>query len=174
MKNFETIIKKVKSEVNENTIVVYYNADLINVSPFMCSPFMEEWIYSSNINEIIDYLFEIVISNYIINELLLTTNFNSENLDEIDFIQAIDIYKKNKSINEIEENTLKELLYLYKNTKRKLTYLEFVKVLVQLENSCEKIGISLYFESYSNPLDARHSKNLSTEKFNYIVLKENF
>ena len=34
-------------EINADTIVVYFKADLADVPPFMCSPFEDGWFWSS-------------------------------------------------------------------------------------------------------------------------------
>lgn len=175
MKNLDLIASKVYQEINEKSIVVYYSVDLNDIAPFMCSPFNEGWFWSVKTKDIFNYIFEIIIANYLINDVMAFGDFNNIDNKDFDFLESVEVYKKYKNINKIRMQAIKNLEYLYnENLNKELSYFELVKLLVNIENCAPKVGINLIFESFSTPFEARHSKNLNVETFDYINFKNNF
>lgn len=175
MKDLETIACRVFSDINERSVMVHYKADLNDVAPFMCSPFNEEWFWSNEIQNIVNYVFEIIIADYLINDVMAFGDFNNVGNKDFDFLQSVEIYKKYKTMNNQRTESINRLVVLYNlNINKKLSYLELVKLLIEIEKCSPGAGIDLEFESFSSPLETRHSRNLSVEKFDYKNLRKNF
>lgn len=175
MKNLEQIANKVYGKINENTIMVYYNADLNNIPGFMCSPFSDGWFGSNSTKELIDYIFNIIIADYMLDSVMAFGDFDKVDEEEYDFEKSYKTYIAYKTINSTRCENLEKLRMLYaQNIDKEITYFEFVKLLVALEECTPNLGVELYFESYSTPYEARHSENLATERFDFEDLNENF
>lgn len=175
MKNLDIIANKVYEEINEKSITVYYTADLNDIAPFMCSPFNEGWFWSNNINDLVNYIFEIIIANYLINDVMAFGDFNNVDNKDYDFLQSVEIYKEYKKMNKQRTQSINTLIDLYNtNTNKELSYLEFIKLLIAIEKCTPGAGIDLEFESFSSPLETRHSRNLTIDKFDYENLRNNF
>lgn len=154
-------IKKIRSKVinknniNEKTIIMYYQGDLLNIPPFMCSPFSEDWFWSNNFNDLSAYIFEMIISNYLIASI--STLSETELADEkYDFIKSCDLYKEmnnDKDKNQVINN----LLNIHEKYNTSTTdYFVFIKDLRIIEEELKKIDIYLQLESYISPLEIRH------------------
>lgn len=174
MKNLELINNNVHKEVNENSILIELMIDIENTSPFMCSPFFETWIWSNNTKDLNNYLYDLLIPEYLIN-VLIAYGIELEN-DYYSFDEAITVYKNSidnissEKINSL--NILKSMYekYIYKET----TYLEFIKMLIKLERILLELEINFKTISYANPYEARYSKSLKTERFDFENLEKNF
>ena len=175
MKKLETIANKVYEEINEKSITVFFTADLNDIAPFMCSPFNEGWFWANDTKDLVNYVFEIIIANYLINDVMAFGDFNNIDNEDFDFLQSIEIYKEYKTMNQHRTKAIETLVDLYNsNINKELSYFEFVKLLVAIEKCSPGAGIDLEFESYSTPLETRHSNNLSVEKFDFENLRNNF
>lgn len=175
MKKLEDIANKVYEKINEKSVVVHFTADLNDIAPFMCSPFNEGWFWANNTKDLVNYLFEIIIANYLINDVMAFGDFNNIDDEDFDFLQSIDIYKKYKTMNKQRTKSIDTLLDLYNsNINKDLSYFEFVKLLIDIEKYSPGTGIDSEFESYSTPLETRHSKNLNVVKFDFENLRNNF
>ena len=158
MKNLEKIASKVYEDINVKSVTVYYNADLNDIAPFMCSPFNEGWFWA-----------------YLINDVMAFGDFNNINNEDFDFLKSVEIYKEYKTMNKQRTHAIKTLVDLYNtNINKKLSYFEFVELLISIEKCSPGAGIDLEFESFSTPLEARHSRNLNVEKFDFENLRKNF
>lgn len=175
MKNLDQIEKNVYGDITEKSFIVYYNADLNDIAPFMCSPFSEGWFWANNTKDLVNYIFEIIIANYLINDVMAFGDFNNINDEDFDFLMSIEIYKEYKTVNKQRTKSISELVDLYtKNIDKELTYFEFVKLLINIEKCSPGAGIELILESYSTPLETRYSKNLNIEEFDFINLRNNY
>lgn len=175
MKNLDLITSKVYGELSENSMMVYYSIDLNDIPPFMSSPFTDGWFWANNTNDLIKYVFEILIANYFINDVMAFRDFNNIGNKDYDFIEAFNIYKKYKNMNEKREQALNRILSLYEeNINKELSYKELIKLFYELEEYLPYTGIEIVLESYLCPLETRHSKNLKEEKFNNRNLIENY
>ena len=175
MKNLEQISKKVYGKLDENSAVVYYTADLNNIPAFMCSPFCDGWFGAKSTNDLVSYIFEVIIANFMLDSVMAFGDYDKTDEEDYDFEQSLKVYKEYKTMNNQRSKYLDKIVKLYyENINKELSYLEFVKLLCLLEEYAPYIGIELTFESYSTPLDARHSENLATGKFDFEDLNENF
>lgn len=129
MKKLEAIASKVYEEINEKSVTVYFNADLNDIAPFMCSPFNEGRFWLNNTKDLVNYIFEIIIANYLINDVMAFGDFN--------------------------------------NIDKELSYFNFVQLLIAIEKCTPGAGIDFEFESFSSPLETRHSRNLNVDKFDF-------
>ena len=175
MKKLDDIANAVYQNIEEDSIMVYYSADLNNIPSFMCSPFSDGWFSSKNTKDLVSYIFEIIIANYLLDSVMAFGDYDKIIEDDFDFKQSLKVYINNKTMNESRKVYIKKLEDLYfSNINQNLTYLEFVKLLIELEKCTPNVGIDLYFKSYSNPFEARHSDYLATEKFDLENLNSNF
>lgn len=175
MKNFNEIVKKVNQEINEESITVYFQAELNEVAPFMCNAYDEGWLWSNETKNIVNYVFEIIITNFLVDSLMAFEDYDQIDMDNYDFLKAVDFYKECISMSKQKTIAYNKLVKLYNvNIDRNISYLELVKLFVELEKCCLKLGVYLEFESYSSPLEARHSEKLSIHKFDFKNLKNNF
>ena len=102
-------------------------------------------------------------------------DFNNIDNEDFDFLQSIEIYKEYKTMNKHRTQAINTLVELYNsNINKELSYFELVKLLIAVEKFSPGAGIELEFESFSTPLEARHSRNLSNEKFDFENLRSNF
>lgn len=161
--------KIVNGKISENTHVISYVMDLLDVPPFMCSPFIEGWIWSDRPNEILKYIFDELISTYLINSLIFSKNYEVEN-DEVTFIEAVNLYT---DYIEKSEQIMK-LLEEYKLVDNDLNYLDLLKSLINLSSVLKDLNIDFRTEAYFSPLEARRSNMLKTDKFDYLNLNANF
>lgn len=172
MINFQKINELVKKDVTEKSIMLSFSIDLNNVAPFMCSPFVEDWIWSENTKDLINYIFEILIPTYLVNSLIASGD--DEELEEKDyeFKEAIEIYRKahNDSLNSI--NSLKAMYAKFFD--KEIQYLDFIKMTIKLEEVLEKLSVDFKSRSYVNPYEARYSSMLKTDKFDFKNLNNNF
>lgn len=162
---------KINNKMTEKTHVISYVIDLLDIPPFMCSPFLEGWIWGENLHELLNYLFEELIGPYLSNSLLLSSDVDLEKLDELSFLETTKIY-----INLVpnSKNDINSLIEEYMNINNKITYIDFLNILIRLETLVKKFNIDLKIESYYSPLEARNSKMLKSNKFNYENLLDNF
>lgn len=167
------IINNVKKEIKEDTIMVSYKID-IDVPPFMCSPFSEEWIWSKRTLDLNKYIYEILIPEYLIDSVSV---YNDDLIEDkqYSFDEAIELFKKSDKFSETmlkNISVLKDMYIMYRSLE--ITYVEFIKMLIKLEELLNSIGILFEFISYANPYEARTSNMLKTDKFDYINLQNNF
>ena len=175
MKNLEKISKSVYGKLDENSVVVYFTADLNNIPAFMCSPFCDGWFGSKSTKDLVAYIFEIIVGDFMLDSVMAFGDYDKTDEEDYDFEQSLKVYKEYKSMNDQRSKYLDKIVELYNaNINKELSYIEFVKLLCSLEEYAPHIGIELYFESYSTPLDARHSENLSIETFDFEDLNDNF
>lgn len=175
MKKLETIASKVYEEINEKSMTVYFNADLNDIAPFMCSPFNEGWFWANNTKDLVNYIFEIIIANYLINDVMAFGDFNNIDNEDFDFLKSIEIYKEYKTMNKQRTQSISALVDLYNsNIDKELSYFDFVQLLIAIEKCSPGAGIDLEFESFSSPLETRHSRNLNVDKFDFKNLRNNF
>lgn len=171
MESLDLIDKNAHVKINENSIMVFYTIDVMNIPPFMCSPFIEDWIHSESIEDLCKYLFELLIPTYLINTLFIE-------FDEIEdkyYSLKEAIFMHEKYNNDKDDEALKELISIYDDIfNRKISYLEFTKLLINLESLLEKLNIDFHTEFYVNPFEARYSKNVKNRDFNYQDLGDNF
>lgn len=159
-------------EINADTIVVYFKADLADVPPFMCSPFEDGWFWSNNTTDLIKYVLEDIIATYLVNSTLVFSDLSFDD-ENITLESAIDFYKKNNELDSNRANILAKLLEIDKNMGE-YSYIEMSKFFGELESMCMYFGIELRIENYRTPYDARHSENLLSERFNFEELDKNF
>ena len=175
MKNLDLIIKNVNKEIEENTIMINYSIDLNDIPPFMCSPFLDGWFWSKNTNDIVKYTFEILIANYLLNDVMAFREFNNIGNKDYDFLESVDIYRRYKKMNEKREQSLNRVLEQYDMCiDQEISYKEMIKMFYVLEENLPYLGIELKVDTYSCPLETRHSKNLNTDKFDYNDLNNNY
>lgn len=175
MENLELITKNVYGEINEKSIVIFCRADLNDVAPFMCSPYTEDWFWSNSTNEIIKYIFEVIISNYLINDVMAFGDYNNIENQDFDFNKSIEIYKNYKNMNNERTNAVNKLIKIYKtNIDKELSYFELIRLLIDIETVVPNTGVNLEFDSFSSPLETRHSKNLKNTYFDFENLGKNF
>ena len=175
MNKLQEIANKVNGKLTNESIVVYYNVSLNDIPPFMCGPFVEEWFGSNESKDIIEYVFEIILANFLINDVMAFGDFNNIGDKDYDFIESTQIYKKYKTMHEHRRNGLNQLIDLYNNNiNKELTYIEVLKLLIEVEKIAPNVGIEIVLESYISPLEARHSKRLMIEKFDFENLNNNF
>ena len=173
MKDLKKIIANISKEVTEESIMVEYSID-IDIPPFMCSPYDENWIWSRNTIDLNKFIYNILIPEYFIN---MTTVFNGDIVEDkyYSYLEAVDLFKKSDKYSTSLDTYLNELLGMYNNyNDREVSYLEFTKMLIDLENILNHVGILFKPISYANPYDARNSKMLKTNHFDYENLRSNF
>lgn len=158
-------------EMNENTMVVYYSADLDNIPPFMCSPFDEGWFWSNNTKDLAKYVFEDIVATYLINGLMVYNELEI-NEDDITFVNALKLCREYYKDDALKMQVLDKLNNLY--YENSLSYVQMSKLFIEIERVCEYLGINIRLETYYTPYDVRHSKNLLSDKFDLDDLIKNF
>jgi len=171
MKQKEIINKNVHKKIDEHTILVEFKIDVETNEADIITPFYESWIWSNNISDLYDYLYELLIPEYLINALIIMDK-NIDKKKDYSLVDAINKYKECVALNKDNSNSLNELNRIYNN--RKNDYLDFIKSIIKLEKILSKIDISFKTISYANPYEARHSKSLKTDRFDYDNLEINF
>ena len=90
MIDFKRINEAVKKDVTENSIMMAFSIDLNNVAPFMCSPFVEDWIWSEKTKDLNNYLYEVLIPTYLVNSIIAFDNDDVED-KEYSFAETISL-----------------------------------------------------------------------------------
>lgn len=171
MIDFERINEAVKKDVTEDSVMMAFSIDLNNVAPFMCSPFVEDWIWSENTKDLNNYIYEVLIPTYLVNSIIAFDNDDIED-KEYSFIEAISLYRENNKEKELE---IKELEDMYnKYSGKEITYLEFIKMAIKLEGVLEKVSIEFKTRCYANPYETRFSSMLKTDRFDFEDLNKNY
>ena len=171
MIDFERINEAVKKDVTEDSVMMAFSIDLNNVSPFMCSPFVEDWIWSENTKDLNNYIYEVLIPTYLVNSIIAFDNDDVED-KEYSFIEAISLYRENNKEKELEIKELEDMYNEYSG--KEITYLEFIKMAIKLEGVLEKVSIEFKTRCYANPYETRFSSMLKTDKFDFEDLNKNF
>ena len=174
MKNLKLINQNIQKDVTENTVMVEFKIDINNVAPFMCSPYAESWIWSENIKDLNNYIFDLLIPEYLINVLMASGNEIDDK--EYSFEEAINMYKNSGYVaNKEMEESLNELVEMYNMyDEKESTYIEFIKMIIRLEEVLNILDIDFKAICYANPYEARFSNSLRTDKFDYKNLANNF
>lgn len=159
-------------KINDDTMMIYFTADLANVPPFMCSPFEDGWYYANNTADLIKYVLENIIATYLVNSTLVFSDLSYDD-EEITLEKAINFYKNNNELDPNKLTNLDKFLEIF-NSKKEYSYEEMSKLFCILESMCMYFGIDLKIESYKTPYDARHSENLTSDRFDYENLDKNF
>ena len=171
MIDFKRINEAVKKDVTENSIMMAFSIDLNNVAPFMCSPFVEDWIWSEKTKDLNNYIYEVLIPTYLVNSIIAFDNDDVED-KEYSFAEAISLYRKN---NEEKESEIKELEDMYNEySGKEITYLVFIKMAIKLEGVLEKVSIEFKTRCYANPYETRFSSMLKTDRFDFEDLNKNY
>ena len=171
MIDFKRINEAVKKDVTENSIMMAFSIDLNNVAPFMCSPFVEDWIWSEKTKDLNNYIYEVLIPTYLVNSIIAFDNDDVED-KEYSFAEAISLYRKN---NEEKESEIKELEDMHNEyIGKEITYLEFIKMAIKLEGVLEKVSIEFKTRCYANPYETRFSSMLKTDRFDFEDLNKNY
>lgn len=171
MIDFKRINEAVKKDVTENSIMMAFSIDLNNVAPFMCSPFVEDWIWSEKTKDLNNYIYEVLIPTYLVNSIIAFDNDDVED-KEYSFAEAISLYRKN---NEEKESEIKELEDMHNEySGKEITYLEFIKMAIKLEGVLEKVSIEFKTRCYANPYETRFSSMLKTDRFDFEDLNKNY
>ena len=55
MKNLKQIDSMVNKEMTEESVLIYFNVDLNDIAPFMCSPYAEGWLWADQIKILVEY-----------------------------------------------------------------------------------------------------------------------
>lgn len=175
MKDLEIIYENVQKDITEKTVMMKFKIDITNVAPFMCSPFCEGWIWSEKISDLNNYIFDLLIPEYLINVLYA---YDSEQVEdkEYSFEESIGKYKESHYMeNKDVAEKIDELIQLYnKYVGQDCSYLEFIKMIIKLERVLEILEIDFEGICYVNPYEARFSNSLKTDKFDYNNLAKNF
>ena len=101
--------------------------------------------------------------------------FNNIGNKDYDFLESVDIYRRYKKMNEKREQSLNRVLEQYDMCiDQEISYKEMIKMFYVLEENLPYLGIELKVDTYSCPLETRHSKNLNTDKFDYNDLNNNY
>ena len=134
-------VPNVFGEMNKETMVVNFYSDLENVPACMCSPYDEGWFWSNNTKDLIQFVLEVIIPSYLVNDVLL---FDDAEIDEddIDFKNAINFYRQNKELTDDLNESLDKLEEIYNNL-HEVSYLEMIEVFLKLELLSSKLGIVL-------------------------------
>lgn len=172
MINFQRINESVKKDVTEKTIMMSFSIDLNNIAPFMCSPFVEDWIWSEKTEDLTNYIYEVLIPTYLINSVIAFGE--NEQIEDKDygFKEAIKIYRKENKNN--QEN-IKKLETMYEEfINKEISYLDFIKMTIKLEEVLEILSIEFKTRCYANPYETRFSTMLKTDKFDYENLSRNY
>lgn len=171
MIDFKRINEAVKKDVTENSVMIAFSIDLNNVAPFMCSPFVEDWIWSEKTKDLNNYIYEVLIPTYLVNSIIAFDNDDVED-KEYSFVEAISLYKEN---NKEKESEIKELEDMYNEyIDKEITYLEFIKMAIKLEGVLEKVSIEFKTRCYANPYETRFSSMLKTDRFDFEDLNKNY
>lgn len=171
MIDFKRINEAVKKDVTENSVMMAFSIDLNNVAPFMCSPFVEDWIWSEKTKDLNNYIYEVLIPTYLVNSIIAFDNDDVED-KEYSFAEAISLYRKN---NEEKESEIKELEDMHNEySGKEITYLEFIKMAIKLEGVLEKVSIEFKTRCYANPYETRFSSMLKTDRFDFEDLNKNY
>lgn len=171
MIDFKRINEAVKKDVTENSVMMAFSIDLNNVAPFMCSPFVEDWIWSENTKDLNNYIYEVLIPTYLVNSIIAFDNDDVED-KEYSFIEAVSLYREN---NKEKESEIKELEDMYNEyIDKEITYLEFIKMAIKLEGVLEKVSIEFKTRCYANPYETRFSSMLKTDRFDFEDLNKNY
>lgn len=171
MIDFKRINEAVKKDVTENSVMMAFSIDLNNVAPFMCSPFVEDWIWSENTKDLSNYIYEVLIPTYLVNSIIAFDNDDVED-KEYSFIEAVSLYREN---NKEKESEIKELEDMYNEyIDKEITYLEFIKMAIKLEGVLEKVSIEFKTRCYANPYETRFSSMLKTDRFDFEDLNKNY
>lgn len=171
MIDFKRINEAVKKDVTENSVMMAFSIDLNNVAPFMCSPFVEDWIWSEKTKDLNNYIYEVLIPTYLVNSIIAFDNDDVED-KEYSFAEAISFYRKN---NEEKESEIKELEDMHNEySGKEITYLEFIKMAIKLEGVLEKVSIEFKTRCYANPYETRFSSMLKTDRFDFEDLNKNY
>lgn len=171
MIDFKRINEAVKKDVTENSVMMAFSIDLNNVAPFMCSPFVEDWIWSEKTKDLNNYIYEVLIPTYLVNSIIA---FDIDDVEdkEYSFVEAISLYKEN---NKEKESEIKELEDMYNEyIDKEITYLEFIKMAIKLEGVLEKVSIEFKTRCYANPYETRFSSMLKTDRFDFEDLNKNY
>lgn len=171
MIDFERINEAVKKDVTEDSVMMAFSIDLNNVAPFMCSPFVEDWIWSENTKDLNNYIYEVLIPTYLVNSIIVFDNDDVED-KEYSFIEAISLYRENNKEKELEIKELEDMYNEYNG--KEITYLEFIKMAIKLEGVLEKVSIEFKTRCYANPYETRFSSMLKTDRFDFEDLNKNF
>lgn len=159
-------------DINDETIVVYFSVDLSDVPPFMCSPFEDGWFWSNNTSDLIKYVFEDIVATYLVNSTLVFSDLSFDD-ENITLENAVDFYKKNNELDSNKITILDQFLEISKNISN-YSYAEMSKLFGKLESMCMYFGIELRLENFRTPYDARHSENLTSDRFDFEGLDKNF
>lgn len=154
-------------KITDNTIVVSYVIDLLNTPSYMVSPFIEGWFWSTKTRDLINYTFDVLIANYLLNAILIYKKIDIE--DDVTFEIALNTYA-NYFNNDV--NKIRKLYHTYYNCD--LKYNDFSKLLLRLEDLLLDLNIKLVINSYASPYDARHSKMIKNGKFDIANLDKIF
>lgn len=171
MIDFKRINEAVKKDVTENSVMMAFSIDLNNVAPFMCSPFVEDWIWSENTKDLNNYIYEVLIPTYLVNSIIAFDNDDVED-KEYSFIEAISLYRENNKEKELEIKELEDMYNEYSG--KEITYLEFIKMAIKLEGVLEKVSIEFKTRCYANPYETRFSSMLKTDRFDFEDLNKNY
>ena len=173
MEDLKKIIANISKEVNEDSIMVEYTID-IDTPPFMCSPYDENWIWSKNTIDLNRFIYDVLIPEYLIN---MTSVFNGDIVEDkyYPYLEALELFKKSDKYSSNIDKHLDELSEMYDTyNDKEISYLEFIKMLIRLEKVLNHTGICFKPISYVNPYEARFSKMLKTNYFDYKNLEKNF
>lgn len=174
MNKIDLIFENVQKEITENTIMVEFAIDINNIAPFMCSPFIEGWIWSEKTTDLNSYLYQMLIPGYLINVLVA---HDSEIIDNriYSFSEAVSLYLNSELMNNIRIDAINTLKQMYEDyNEKEITYLEFIKMVIKLEDVLIILDIDFKGICYVNPFEARFSNSLKTRKFDYVNLSNNF
>ena len=156
MTEIDKLYNSVSQKITDNTIMVSYVIDLLNIPSYMVSPFMEGWFWSGKTKDLINYTFDVIYKKIDIE-------------DDVTFETALNAYTKyfNSDVSKI-----RKIYHTYYDCD--LTYSDFSKLLLRLEDLLLDLNIKLVINSYASPYDARHSKMIKNDKFDVANLDENF
>lgn len=71
MTEIDKLYNSVSQKITDNTIMVSYVIDLLNIPSYMVSPFTEGWFWSGKTKDLINYTFDVLIANYLLNTILI-------------------------------------------------------------------------------------------------------
>lgn len=175
MINRNKIINNIQQKITEQTYMLEFQVDVNNTPSFMIAPFCEQWIWSENVNDLLEYLFGIMIPEYLINVLLIYYS-DLVTKDEYSFLEAVLLLQESGHLKTIEmQKALDKLIKRYYEYRaREYSYLDFIKMIIELEKILEKLDIFFQGICYANPYETRFSRSLRTEQFDYNNLNNNF
>lgn len=119
-------------KITDNTIVVSYVIDLLNTPSYMVSPFIEGWFWSTKTRDLINYTFDVLIANYLLNAIsnfdkcngtvydIIRNHFENSVSEEENYMNysELRIYPNNISISQISNilenymNGVKEIIFI--------------------------------------------------------------